>query len=515
LEVRRDSELVRIERPLTRALLACLLLHPNQPVPPDGLIDDLWGATPPRTALASLQNEVSRLRKAIGFDRIRLLPEGYLLRVDIGELDVTRFELLVREADHADADEAVATLEHALGLWRGPPLAEFAYESFAQPATRRLEELRLATLERRIDVDLRRGHHGELVAELEALTREHPLRERFRAQLMIALYRCGRQVEALEVYRAARSALVKELGIEPSPVLQELERAILRQDLALDASVEPPKSQRSLLVGPLDDRNLDRLLLLAEPLAHEGTRELILALVVANDAALDEASSALLERREPLRSRGAVVRSAAFTSATPGTDLVRLANEQDVDLLVVDAPPALLADHELVTVLAHAPCDVAVVTCDRPIPETGSILVPFGGAEHDWAAIEVGAWCALARSIPLVLAGPTAETDERDASRLLATAALAVDRALGVVAQPLLLDPDPTSLVRAADTARLVVIGLSHRWRQSGLGAVRMALVEKARPPTVLVRQGLRPSGLVPDQSLTRFTWSIAPPRLA
>jgi peptide/nickel transport system substrate-binding protein len=239
--------------PQQRALLAVLLVHRGEPVSSDRLIDEIWGEQPPPTAHKIVQGYVSNLRKALGDGLLVTEGRGYGLRLEPGQLDVDRFESLVAQAREAledgDALTAGAVLRDALGVWRGPALADFAYERFAQAEIARLEEARLAALEDRIDADLASGEQARLVGELEALVREHPLRERLRAQLMLALYRSGRQADALESYRKARQALVEELGLEPGPRLQELERAILAHDPALDAwsgpspaaPMEPPR----------------------------------------------------------------------------------------------------------------------------------------------------------------------------------------------------------------------------------------------------------------------------------
>ena len=223
-----------------RTVLVLLLLHRNEAVPSERLIDALWGEAPPQTAAKVLQNHVSRLRRALGDgegQRLQTRGHGYLLAADGDEVDVDRFEALVREGGKALAEaqpaDARARLLEALALWRGPPLADVAYEEFAQPEIARLEEQHAAAIEQRIDADLALGRHADVVAELEGLVSEHPLRERLRAQLMIALYRCGRQADALEVYNAGRETLRDELGVEPGPALRELQVAILRQDPAL------------------------------------------------------------------------------------------------------------------------------------------------------------------------------------------------------------------------------------------------------------------------------------------
>ena len=223
LEVVEDGHTVDVGAAKQRALLAVLLLSANRVVSRDQLIEALWGERAPGTAQKALGVYVSQLRKALGRERIRTRAPGYELRVEPGELDLDRFEQLAAAGD----------LEGALRLWRGPPLADFAYEPFAQSEIARLSERRLALLEERIERDLASGRHAALVGELEALVREHPVRERLRAQLMLALYRSGRQAEALDVYQAGRRLLADELGLEPGAELRELQRAILAQDPSL------------------------------------------------------------------------------------------------------------------------------------------------------------------------------------------------------------------------------------------------------------------------------------------
>jgi len=232
-----------------RALLALLLLHRNEVVSVDRVIDSLWGETPPPAAAKSVQVYVSRLRRLFAphspaGSRLVTRPPGYLLEVAPEEADLDRFEQLVDDARRSGANgepaAAAAALRGALALWRGPPLSDVALAPFAQEAARRLEEQRLAALEARVEADLALGRAPELVGELSALVREHPYRERLRAALMLALYRSGRQAEALEAYRAARRALVEELGIDPSPALAQLERAILSHDPAVAVPTAAP-----------------------------------------------------------------------------------------------------------------------------------------------------------------------------------------------------------------------------------------------------------------------------------
>jgi DNA-binding SARP family transcriptional activator len=255
LEVSDGDRPLPVNGPRQRALLAMLLLHANEVVPTDRLLEALWGDRLPDSGPTALQVRVSQLRKALGRARssgiVLTRPPGYVLEVGPEAIDARRFErlLLVGRAELADQEpeRAAATLGAALALWRGPALAEFTYEPFAQPEIARLEELRLVAVEERGDAELACGRHEGLVAELEALVAEHPLRERLRRQLMLGLYRSGRQADALDAYRDARRALVDGLGIEPGEELRRLEQAILRQDPALAAPRQPsPRPSPSL-----------------------------------------------------------------------------------------------------------------------------------------------------------------------------------------------------------------------------------------------------------------------------
>jgi DNA-binding SARP family transcriptional activator/tetratricopeptide (TPR) repeat protein len=246
LEVRADGRLVPVHGFRQRALLAMLLVHANEVVATGRLLDELWGAEP-RTDTAVLRVRISQLRKVLraagGGELLQTRQPGYVLQVDRDWLDLRRHERLAAEAGLAlehDPARAAAWLREALALWRGPPLADFAYEPFAQTMIGRLEELRLTTVEKWIDAELASGREREMAAELRTFVAGHPLRERFRAQLMLALYRAGRQAEALEAYQQTRSLLVEELGIEPASALQELHRAVLTHDSSLERG--PPRT---------------------------------------------------------------------------------------------------------------------------------------------------------------------------------------------------------------------------------------------------------------------------------
>src|SRR5918992_875433 len=266
LEVLDEGRAITLAGGRQRALLALLLLHANETLSTDRLIDELWGERPPANAAKTVQMQISRLRKALageagngGAGVIVTRERGYELRLDPGRLDAHRFERLVAEgrSDLAggQAGRAVSTLERALSLWRGAPLAELAYEPFAHREIARLDDLRVAALEQLIEAKLALGAHAEVVGQLVALIGEHPYRERLRAQLMLALYRSDRQADALQAYQDARRTLVEELGIEPGERLRELERSILAQDpglhlaaeqLAAEPAVETP---RGVFVG--------------------------------------------------------------------------------------------------------------------------------------------------------------------------------------------------------------------------------------------------------------------------
>ena len=329
-------------------------------------------------------------------------------------------------------------LGQALALWRGPGLVEFRQEPFALPAARRLAELRLTALEQRVDAELELGRHEGLVGELETLVEQEPLREQLRRQLMVALYRSGRQADALERYREGRRLLVDELGIEPSPRLQEL---------------------------------------------------------AADPAELAAGSRVLEQARDELLAAGIAARIACFTSAEPADDLARLATEQSAELLVIDDPSLV---HE-------SACDIAVAPrSDLSFEPSGPVLVPFGGGREEWAALELGAWLARAHDLPLRLLGTEAKDGRRDASRMLASASIALQRFAATAAEPVLVPPGAEGIL--GEKGSLIVASLP----RGKLDRTRRALAEQTTIPLLLVRPGLRPGGLAPDRTLTRFSWSLA-----
>ncbi len=418
LEVLSDGQPLQLGPPQQRALLALLLLNANQVVATDRLAEELWPAEVPKTASKAIQVYVSSLRKAFGTSRdaLETRGNGYVLHVEAGELDLHEFELLLERAKAEEPGARVATLHSALSLWRGAPLADLTYEPFAQPEAARLEALRLLAQEERIEAELALGRGPDLVPELDALVAESPLQERPRAQLMLALYRSGRQADALDVFREGRRILDEELGLEPGPALRELESAILRQDPELVAPATAPAPSIIALSEHREAR--EAVVSLAAALAlRPRNRDVVVAEIVP-PADLGDSTERLGELRRVLAERGVTIRVAAFTSADPAADVIRLGMQQDADLLIV---------------------------------------------QHT----------------------------------------------TGVVAQPRLGAPGVEGLRAQAAGAGLLVVGLSERWRSEGLGSMRASLVETPVTATLLVRRGLRPSGIAPAATLTRFTWSI------
>lgn len=444
-----------------RAVLARLALDGGSAVTAHELVEDIWGSSPPPSAPKVLQAHVSALRKALGRTAIETRGGGYALRTDT---DLRQFEeLAARARTEPDAYARARLLRDTLALWRGEPLAEIR-EPFAARAVVRLNELRLEVLSRRIDAELELGEGESLVPELQAVVQREPLRERPRAQLMRALYRAGRQAEALTVYREGRTLLVSELGIEPGPELQELERAILHQD--------------PTLLGQLAEAQ--------DLVVCVGVAPVQLLAPLGRDLVVVALAPGLVD---PPVVPGA--RSAAFTTSDPVADTVRLAVEQGAELLVVGEAPAEL--------LARAPCDVALSNGVDELGD-GPVAVAFGGGREEWPALELGAWLARAHGRTLRLLGTEAVEGRRDASRALAGASLALQRFAGVTVLTALIPPGPEAIAGAA-----VVCSLP----RAELDGTRRALL--AAPfPVLLVHGGLRPSGLAPAETRTRFRWSLA-----
>ena len=353
LEVASGGRAVALGGPRQRALLAFLLLHGNELVSRQRLVDCLWGERAPETAANALQVAVHGLRRLLGAERVETRGTGYRLQVEPGELDLERFRGLVLQARSASPTAAANTLADALALWRGAPLVDTADAPFARTQIGRLEEERLAALEARIDADLELGRHTELVGELETLVAEHPFREALGCRQLLALYRSGRQAEALEAYAWARRTLVEELGVEPGPALQELERAILRQDASLAPAPPPavPRTNLPALATPLVGRQLElaaasalvrredvRLLTLT---GAGGTGKTRLALAVASDVLADFEDGVWLVTLAPLHDPELVLSTIAGA----------LGVEESGGLSLLDGLKAHLGDKHAVLVL--------------------------------------------------------------------------------------------------------------------------------------------------------------------
>src|SRR5829696_8401357 len=265
LEVARAGRVVPIGAGRQRALLALLLLNRNQALPTDRLIYELWGERPPATAVKILQNAVSQLRRPLSDGALVTEGHGYALMVEPGAMDVDEFERAIEQARTAmvamDAASAAAGFRRALALWRGAALGDLASEPFARAEAARLEERRAVAFEERVEADLALGKHADLVGELEAAIALEPLRERRRSLLVLALYRSGRQAQALQAYQDTRRVLSGELGLEPGPDLRRLEQAVLRQDPSLDLPAVPSRA-----AGPGQSATHHR------PHGHRGTR---------------------------------------------------------------------------------------------------------------------------------------------------------------------------------------------------------------------------------------------------
>jgi DNA-binding SARP family transcriptional activator/streptogramin lyase len=400
IEVHDGAAPVSLGGGLQRKLLGILLVHANESVSTDRLIDGLWGAQPPDTAAKALQGLVSQLRKLVGPERLETVAGGYVLRVGDGDLDAHQFEELLRQARRLDRGDAAMKLREALALWHGPALADFAYDDFARQEIERLEHLRETCIERRIDIELALGHHDDLVPELEALVREHPLRERLRRHLMLALYRSGRQADALDAYRETRRVLDEELGLEPSEELQSLQRSILEHDPALAA---PPRIEL-----PFDGSR-------QPPPAPPPRRRRPLVLAAAGAALIAAAATvAVIELTRDDHPKAVVV---------PPNSLAVIDTRRNRITSYVNVGRRPVA-------VAHGTNGVWVAnaddgTVDRIDPNTGRLLRTIGvGADVNDVTVGLGAvWVAGGNSGTLTRIDPTSGQIER-------TLALADQRAL-------------------------------------------------------------------------------------
>ena len=383
LEVHDGDRPVPIGGAKPKALLALLLLERGGVVSADRLVDALWGEAPPPTAAKAVQVHVRTLRRQLGDAAIRTVAPGYALPVGEDGLDLARFAALVAQARRA-TDPAVAErrLADALALWRGPAFADLAYETFVQAETVRLEELRVAATEDLMEARLAQGRHAELTAELEALVARHPLRERLRAQLMVALYRSGRQADALDAFRAGSRVLREELGLAPGPALREVERRILEQDPALGAPDAP-------VPAPVDERRLVTLLAVAcEP----------------DDPRADpEETSDLLEAAARLAA--AAIEAAGGRIHGTGAGEVLLATFAADRALQDHAAQACTAAEDAARSIT-ARCESALTI--RTAIETGSVVVREGGARVSGGPVPAVLRLVAAADPGVVAVGPRA-----------------------------------------------------------------------------------------------------------
>ena len=544
LEVLRGGAPIRITARKQRLVLAALLLRRDEPLSSDTLIDALWGSRPPASAAKTIQVYIWQLRDLLDPDRdargSNLLAKdstGYRIAVERSAIDLHRFERAWEDgralANNGDPRTAVTVLRAALATWRGDPLGELAYEPFFAADLARMAEMRLSAQEDLIDAELASGEGAALVPELEHLARLHPLRERLTVQFMIALYRSGRQAAALDVYQHTRSRLADELGIDPSPALETVWRQVLRQDSALLASTEASQTypgaltqQGSLLVAHTTSHDLGSVVRAAVGLlGREPDRDLIVACMItdADDGGDPDLRGALEGMRSACSSvvDGAIdLRFAAFTTADAGRDVELLAQHHGVDLVLADGRRALRGDDAregfVDALLKSVRADLALLVSDlepAEVPVTGPVVVPFGAADHDWAALEIGAWIANTHGVPLRILGRRQMPGYRDGdgSRLLAEASLLLQRVARLHPEPVLIEPGPTGVLDAAVGARTLVVGLRADWRENGLGDVRLTIAKHCPCPALFVRRGALPGILASPRALTRLAWSRLP----
>ena len=514
---------MRLGGPKQRATLAILLLNANRVVPVDRLAEDLYRGAAPVTAVTQVQRQVSDLRRLLDdASAIETRSPGYVMRVAPEQLDLHRFERRAEQAAEASArgnpQRAADLLREALGLWRGEALADLADEPFARAAIERLEEIRLAALERRIDAELALGRHAELVGELQELSAAHPLGERFHGQLMLALYRSGRQTEALDVYRATREALVAEFGIEPTPALRSLERAILTQDPSLElaapaARAAGTEAPRPLLVLPSDERAAAALLSIAAPLARP-VRELVVARLLADDRGLGREAAALNAIRASVELD---VRTAAFTTEAWADDAARLASTSDAALVLLDTPAGIDGAElpgDLAALLERSPADVGILVGKEIEWGRGAgVFVPFGGGVHDWAALELAAWLAQ----PADRAAPARRHQGRSGSGPARCQPAPRRRgARRAAARRRLVGAAPGRADRRGARGRGRAGDGRRAGRLAALAARRHRRVEARGSCAVAARRcsctaARVPAASRPRESRTRFTWSIQP----
>jgi DNA-binding SARP family transcriptional activator/ABC-type branched-subunit amino acid transport system substrate-binding protein len=507
VEVSNGERLVPIGEGRQRAVLTLLLLRHDEPVGSDELIDALWNGRPPPTAAKVLQNHVAQLRRALDDRDARLLQtrgRGYVLCLDGATLDLERFEALVGQGqaalEHGDPGRAHELLCAALALWRGPALADVAYESFAQPEIARLTERRLGALELRIDADIALGRHADIVAELEGLVARHPARERLRGQLMLALYRSGRQSDALQSFRDGRSALLEELGIEPGPDLRALETAILRQDPAL----APPGRARAPL-APGRRRRAGKLLaaggmLLALAAIAAAVREL-----TSGEDTRSPTGTGQIVGLDPtsghVQRRFAAGRTPASVAA--GAGRIWMVDAESRTLLRVDATSGAVET----TATGATPVDVAVGADGLWVMNATlrARTVALGPVAADLLRLDAG---TLRQRAAVALPAGDSDLSTSRTNQLAVTA----DAVWAVTADGAIVRIDPAAGTITATTHGLrafaIAAGRAGVWALATDGSV--AVLD---PRTARVRKRLRPSRLldaitVGDSAAWATSWS-------
>jgi predicted ATPase/DNA-binding SARP family transcriptional activator len=427
LEIADDGRPLVLNARKQRALLLCLLTRANEVVSADALIDAVWGEQPPSSAAKLVQVYVSQLRRALGDTTIETVPPGYVIRIEPEQLDAARFERLLADGRQAMAASnpalAASLLRRGLALWRGRPLEDTDNAGFAMVAVGRLDELRLACLEERLDADLALGRHGEVLAELASLVTEHPLRERLRAQLMLALYRCGRQADALEAYQDGARVLRDELGLEPSTQLRDLEHAILNQAPSLDApSAEPAPASAipvpsSALVGRRGELRQITAMVTRDDVrivtvsGAGGSGKTRVALELARLAGSQFANGAAFVELASVRDPALVIGTLAQALGAPETPqeppaeaLARWLAEREVLLVVDNFEHVVGAAPELARLAARAPRLTVLVTSRRVLHVSGEHVFALGPLPED-DAVALFAQRAAARD-------PSAEQDD-------------------------------------------------------------------------------------------------------
>jgi YVTN family beta-propeller protein len=518
IEVRRDGRELPLGGRKQRALLALLLLHANEAVSRDRLIDGVWGERPPPTVARTLDAYVSRLRKLLGEGRLSRRPAGYQLRVEPGELDLVRFQGLREEGREqlarGEAANAAATLHSALSLWRGAALADMVYEPFAAEEAAGLEQQRLGALEDRAEADLALGRAGDLVPELEALVRKHPLRERLLYQLMLALYRAGRQAEALSAFQAARRRLAEELGLEPDPQLQALERQILEQDPALNASVvsSPTRlawkpDRRKIVFGALAAATVAAIAAVAIILAAGGAERSNMSVAGSQLARLSAKSTAPVEGIPVSSAPAAIVaanRSVWLANPSAGTvSRVDVASGAVVDRIPVGGTPAALAAGAGTVWVTSVPGDKVM----RIDPGTGTVTqtLPLGGARASALAFGIGRlWVADLTDNSLLELDPRSGAVLRTVTLHLRPTALAIGaRALwvadyggNVVAEVDLRSGETIATVHVGNGPSAVAVGQGAVWVANALDSTVSKVDPVGRSVSATIPVGSGPSAI-------------------